>query len=172
MEQNILPAQGNTSYAQALEIAIEREIKARFMYKSIAKHATSSHMKTKLEFLAEEEQDHRENLEDLYKKITGTPKDFESAIIFPDEADAANYAQLEITEIIAVAIEKEEEANKFYTEMAEKADEGALKDLFSYLAEEELTHKRMMQLELKLYTGATPLSRPVETIPGVYRDWW
>jgi rubrerythrin len=172
MEQNILPAQGDTSYVKPLELAIEREIKARYMYKAIAKHSTVPNIKTKLEFLAEEEQSHRENLEDLYKKIVGKSKDFEASIIFPDESKSEMYAKFEITEILEIAIEKEKEACDFYKDLAHKSGEGSLKDLFNYLAEEELTHKRILELELKLYTGATPLSRPVETIPGVYRDWW
>ena len=172
MEQKILPSQGKTNYSEALELAIEREIKAKFMYKTIARHTQVGHMKTKMEFLAEEEQSHRENLEDLYKKIVGKTKDFDGMVSFPSEEKAKEIAEMDIKEILKVAIGKEEEANQHYIALAKEAEEDSLKDLFHYLAEEEVTHRRMLELELKLYTGEMPLSRPVEAIPGVYRDWW
>lgn len=172
MEQKILPSQGKTLYAEALEVAIVREIKAKFMYKMIARHTQVEHMKTKMEFLAEEEQSHRENLEDLYIKIAGSTKDFDALADFPDESKGEKFDKMDIKEILKVAIGKETEAYDFYTDLAGKEDNEGLKDLFHYLAEEELTHRRMLELELKLYSGEIPISRPVETLPGIYREWW
>jgi len=172
MEQKILPAQGEASYAQSLEIAIEREIKAKFMYKTMARFTKVEHMKTKLEFLAAEEQSHRDNLEDLYKKIVGKTKDFDGMVSFPDEKKAAKVANLEIPELLKIAIGKEIEANEFYKKMASTTEDDAAKNIFNYLAEEEMTHQRMLEIELKLYMGEKPLARPVEAIPGIYRDWW
>lgn len=172
MEQKILPSQGKTVYAEALEMAIEREIKAKYMYKTIARHTQVGHMKAKMEFLADEEQSHRENLEDLYVKIVGESKDFDAMVSFPDESKGEGFAKMEIKEILGVAIGKETEAYEFYKDLAKKEEVDSLIDLFNYLAEEELTHRRMLELELKLYTGEMPLSRPVEAIPGVYREWW
>ena len=67
---------------------------------------------------------------------------------------------------------KEKEAHAYYITLAANSDDEAMRDIFYYLAEEELTHRRMLEIELKLYTGEMPLARPVEAIPGVYRDWW
>ncbi len=172
MEQKILPSQGKTVYAEALELAIVREIKAKFMYKTIAHHTQVGHMKTKMEFLADEEQSHRENLEDLYVKIVGESKDFDSLVPFPDESKGNEFAKMEIKEVLGVAIGKETEAYEYYRDLAKKEEVDSLVDLFNYLAEEELTHRRMLELEMKLYTGEKPLSRPVEAIPGIYREWW
>ena len=60
MQQKILPAQGEVNYLEALDIAIEREIKAKYMYETLAKYVKTEHMKNKLAFLASEEQKHRD----------------------------------------------------------------------------------------------------------------
>jgi len=172
MEQIILPAQGEVDYGEALELAIEREIKAKFMYRTIAKYSKVPHLVKKLEFLAEEEQSHRDNLEDLYKKIVGKKKDFDAMVKFPDESKAGKLAELSTPELLKIAIDKEKEANAYYVTLALNSEDKAMKDIFNYLAEEEVTHRRMLEIELKLYEGEKPLSRPVESIPGVYREWW
>ncbi len=172
MEQKILPSSGEVKYADALAMAIEREIKAKFMYKTIAKYSKVPHLKTKVEFLAEEEQSHRENLEDLYKKIGGETQDFDAQVHFPDESKVKGLAEMKVDELLKVAIQKEKEAHAFYITMASNSKDEGMKDLFNYLAEEESTHRRILELELKLYEGEKPLSRPVEAIPGIYRDWW
>ncbi|MCD4782249.1 MAG: ferritin family protein [Candidatus Eremiobacteraeota bacterium] len=172
MEQIILPAQGEVNYAEALELAIEREIKAEFMYRTIAKYSKVQHLINKLRFLADEEQSHKENLQDLFKKIVGKKKDFDSMVKFPDESKTGELAKLNTPELLKIAVEKEKESNAYYVTLSLNSKEQALKDIFNYLAEEEATHRRMLELELKLYEEETPLSRPVETIPGIYRDWW
>lgn len=172
MEQRILPSSGEVKYAEALDMAIEREIKAKFMYKTIARYSQNPHFKVKMEFLAEEEQSHRDNLEDLYKKIVGKTKDFDANIQLPDESKVKGLAEMKITELLIIAIDKEKEANAFYVTLASNTEDYGVKDLFNYLAEEETTHRRILELELKLYEGEKPLSRPVEVIPGVYRNWW
>ncbi len=174
MQQNILPAQGSATYLESLEIAIEREIKAKFMYETMAKYARENHMKNKLIFLAQEEQSHRDNLEDLYSKIAGKTKDFDQTIKYPSEESAAKYANIGMKDLLKTGIEKETEASQFYTEMATNTEETSIREIFYYLAEEELTHRRMLELQLKLYSGERPMANEasVEMVPGVYKEWW
>ena len=47
-------------------------------------------------------------------------------------------------DLIAKAVEKEEEANKLYTDAAAKAQHAEVKKLFTELAEQELEHKRIL----------------------------
>lgn len=174
MKQNILPAQGEVDYLEALEIAVGREIKAKFMYDSMAKYVDSEHMKNKLKFLASEEQSHRDNLEDLYKKISGKSKNFDAIVSFPSEEKVKSASKLEITQLLKVAIDKEKEANALYTTLAGNADDEGMKEIFNYLAEEELNHRRMLELELTLYKKERPQGnkRSVEMVPSVYKEWW
>jgi rubrerythrin len=175
MEQRILPSQGDeVKYLEALDIAIIREIKAKFIYRAIAALASSDKLKRKLEFLAGEEQYHRENLEDLYRKISGKTKDFDRMVIYPDEDIIRKSVKLEIIELLKLAVEKEVEAYDYYMNMSRETENETVMEMFRYLAEEELTHKRMIELELKIYSGEKPMGqeRPDEKIPAVYKDWW
>lgn len=174
MKQNILPSQGKAEYLDALEVAIEREIKAKFMYEKMADYSNTDHLVKKLHFLAQEEQSHRDNLEDLYKKIGGRKPDMEGKISFPSEESAKKMADVEMKDLFMVAIDKEKEATEFYVDLANTTDEPSLKEIFHYLAEEEVTHRRMLEVELKLYTGERPMGneRSVEMVPAVYKEWW
>lgn len=174
MQQNILPSQGSVNYLEALDIAIEREIKAKFMYLMMAQHTKAGKLVTKLKFLADEEQSHRDNLEDLYKKISGKSKDFDSSVSFPSSEKVKSTAELELSELLKVAISKEKEAYEFYVELADNSADEGMKDLFRYLAEEESNHRRILEAELKLYTGERPMGneRSVEMVPGIYKEWW
>jgi rubrerythrin len=175
MEQKILPAQGDRAgYLDALEIAIAREIKAKFIYQTIAALTSSDRLRKKLDFLAGEEQYHRENLEDLYKKISGEIKDFDRMVIFPGKDAVQKAAELDVIDLLKLAIEKEIEAYDYYIVMSGKTENDAVKEMFRYLAEEELTHKRMIEVELKFYSGEKPMGqeRPLEKVPAVYLEWW
>lgn len=174
MQQNVLPAQGKVNYLEALEIAIEREIKARFMYVTMARYAKETHMKRKLEFLAQEEDSHKVNLQDLYQKISGLTRDFDDLVKFPDEGTAASLASVEMADLLRLAIGKETEASQFYVVLAGNSSDPSMKEIFNYLAEEELTHRRMLELQLKLYVGERPMGNEasVEMVPGVYKEWW
>lgn len=174
MQQYVLPAQGKVNYLEALEVAIQREIKSKYMYQMMARFAKTTHLKNKLEFLALEEKNHWDNLEDLYKKISGKKGDFESLVSYPQEEKAKGMAEMEMTELLKIAIAKESEANGFYVDLARSTDDQGMRDLFNYLAEEEITHRRMLEVEMRLYTGERPMGneRSVEMVPGVYKEWW
>jgi rubrerythrin len=175
MQQYILPAQGDTAhYLESLEIAIVREIKARYIYKTIAKYSRHPELTRKLEFLADEEFQHRNNIEDLYNKISGKLKNFDSIVVLPDESSVKAAAGLEKTELLKMAIGKEIEAHDLYITLASQNEDTSISEMFKYLAEEEVTHRRILELELKLFTGQKPIGaeRSLETIPGVYKEWW
>ena len=50
-----------------------------------------------------------------------------------------------IDEILDFAIEKEEEANQFYTDLAQKMDNPAMKKVFEDFAREERGHKAKLE---------------------------
>ena len=49
-----------------------------------------------------------------------------------------------VNELLDFAIDKEEEANKFYTELAGKMDRPAMQQVFQEFAKEELKHKEKL----------------------------
>ncbi len=67
-------------------------------------------------------------------------------------------------EVFQFAIRIEENGEKFYRQMAQKFDETKVKELFSYLADEEVKHKKTyeeMVSKIEKY-------EPFETFPGEY----
>ncbi len=53
-----------------------------------------------------------------------------------------------IGQVLRMAIEREVQAVQFYMELASRADEPAMKDLYHRLAEEEFKHKSRLELEM------------------------
>jgi len=73
-------------------------------------------------------------------------------------------AIFDVSEIFQFAIRIEENGEKFYRKVAEKSTEKTIKDLFNFLADEEVKHKN---------TFSAMVSRiekyePAETYPGEY----
>ena len=58
-------------------------------------------------------------------------------------------------EVIRAAKEVEKNGHRFYSTMSERATDAALKDLFAWLAQDEVEHlRRLHQLEAKYQEGA------------------
>ena len=68
------------------------------------------------------------------------------------------------SEIYQFAIKIEENGEKFYRQMTEKLDDPKVKDLFTFLANEEVDHKRTFEKMLSKFEDYTP----VESYPGEY----
>lgn len=64
--------------------------------------------------------------------------------------------------IFAIAIEREVEANRFYSDVALRAKNAFVKDTFSELAREELGHKELLERFKNDPAVATKLNAPVE----------
>lgn len=72
--------------------------------------------------------------------------------------------QLTIDELFQIAIGLEKNGEKFYRQMAEKFDKPRMKDLFLYLADQEVKHKELFQLmvaQIEKY-------EPIENYPEEY----
>ena len=52
---------------------------------------------------------------------------------------------LEFERIIGIAVERELEANKFYTQVAEKSADASVREIFSQLAREEMGHYELLE---------------------------
>lgn len=52
-------------------------------------------------------------------------------------------------EVLVIAIPKEEEAFEFYTELKNQYEDQAAKEMFDYLAKQEIQHKRNLEGILK-----------------------
>ncbi len=130
----------------ALKVAISREKGAQEFYEAVAKKMTREALRNKFSYLATIEAEHFEQLFDLYKKISGG-KEPELDI---DEAEIGKHKvsdKLTSEEAIDLAINAEQKAYDFYRFAALKSKNKNSKDMFEYLASEELEHKRLLLLD-------------------------
>jgi len=70
----------------------------------------------------------------------------------------------DVSEVFQFAIRIEENGEKFYRKVAEKAEDKEIKDLFNFLADEEVQHKNTFSGMVK----KVEKYEPSETYPGEY----
>jgi len=139
----------------ALEIiglGIRSEEDASRFYGKIAGKVKNDLVKAKFESLAREETGHKQVLTALYRKITGesVPPDI------PGKPEVAEGGKVPIDvgnmeELLKLAISREQEANRFYRDAAEKAKDQSGRRTLEYLAGIEHGHELMLKEELKAY---------------------
>ncbi len=76
-------------------------------------------------------------------------------------------ATFKASEIFQFAVKIEENGEKFYRQTREKLDDPQLGDLFKYLADEEVKHKRIFSTMLESIEDY----EPKESYPGEYFDY-
>ncbi len=140
--------------AEILEVAIEFERTARDFYVALAPQVNKQ-MRYLAEELAEEEQRHftlftelraRPDLEEQLKGLVETPASdshFSDAIQLPELGDTVDDQA-----VLQYALGREQIAMEQYRALAESTSPGPIKDLFSFLADEETQHKTELE---KLY---------------------
>lgn len=143
-----------TSLKEILEVATHFEESARNFYTDLIPKV-SKRIRFLVEALAEEEQHHYDLFNNLAQRddIAGQIKQemqrtaadskFSDCIQLPDLGSSPDDQA-----VLQYAMGREQAAMDHYTELAESAPEGPIKDLFVFLAKEETEHK--LELE-KLY---------------------
>ena len=146
--------QDSKSLKEILAVATEFERTARDFYSDLAMRV-SEDLRPLVEDLADEEQQHL----NLFSSLSQNPEivrlnqtrlqtpssdqQFTGLIDLPDLGESPdNRAVLEY------ALSREQAAMLQYQSLAESADSGPIKDLFTFLAQEELAHKEALE---KLY---------------------
>ena len=140
--------------AEILDVAIEFESTARDFYSSLAPKV-SKQIRYLVEELAEEEQRHFElfsqlllnkDIEQQLRESVDTPASdtrFSDAIHLPELGD-----KLDDQMVLQYALGREQAAMEQYRSLAGSAPAGPIRDLFSFLADEETEHKTELE---KLY---------------------
>ncbi len=136
---------GELDALTALQIAISREKGAREFYLKVAKAVEKESVGNRFHYLADVEQDHFDQLSEFYKKLTGkSPKvDMKYAEI------KGSTVSKEITaeKALDLAMDAEQKAYEFYHQAANKAKSDSAKEMFDYLAGEEMEHKRLLSMD-------------------------
>jgi rubrerythrin len=135
-----------------IQRAIRFEENAYDFYTRVSKLVKLSHVKDMLNELAGEEVKHKQKLEDLLagdiERIVAAGQsqkiqDLKLAdylVAPPLDEDAT------IQDVLMIAMQREKNAHDFYNLMAGMAASEAAKDLFQFLAQQELGHKNKVEI--------------------------
>ena len=140
----------------AIEIAMETELKANKFYSDAVSRASNARGKDLFKQLAEFELSHYQKLEKLRHSLEKEGKFVEyrgtSFEVFkssgPSEA-AGNIEQNkdDVLQILSMAIDLETKANERYRKMADETSDPTGKEMFLKLADEETLHRRILSDE-------------------------
>ena len=146
--------QSKKSLAAILEVAIEFERTARDFYCNLIPKV-SKQIRYLVQELAEEEQRHYDlfnqlkahpDIEQQIETLVETPtsdKRFSDAILVPNLGEEPDDQS-----VLQYALGREHAAMEQYRSLAQNTAEGPIRDLFSFLANEETLHKNQLE---KLY---------------------
>ena len=146
----------NIGLMDAIDIAMEAELKARQFYRDALSRISSERGKNLLEQLADFENNHYNTLQKLknslsksdtfieyagteFKPYTQSGQSEVSGKIEPNKNEVLN--------ILSMAIEAETEAALRYRELAKQTGDSKGKDMFKRLSEEETLHRRILSDE-------------------------
>ena len=144
-----------TTLKEILDVAVSFEKTARDFYTALIPKV-SKNIRYLVEELAAEEQEHYDLFVSL-RDNKAVQKQLDERIKKPvEDHKFSDYVQLidlgdkpDDQTILQYALAREDAAMKQYTDLAENAPDGILKDTFKFLAIEEANHK--LELEIKYY---------------------
>jgi rubrerythrin len=137
------------SYEEIIKFAIEKEKEAAAFYGDASRQEPYSGAKETFESFAKEEKKHQAMLEDFLKgerNISGYQFTW-----IPDMKRSDYMVDLEYekgmpySDILRLAMKREEKSLKLYNELAEKTDKGGLAEVFKMLCQEEAKHKLKLE---------------------------
>jgi len=136
-----------------LDFAINSEQEAVEFYSSLASNATNKEMKMVFEQFAKEEMGHKAVLlkiknEDTFEVKNQQILDLKIADYIVDVEATPN---MSYEDALIVAMKKEKSAFKLYTNLAAKAPNEKMKNIFLSLAQEESKHKLRFEIEYDDY---------------------
>lgn len=141
------------SVDQVLDFAIARELEAHDLYTRWAGHVKKPSMRRILNDLAQEELEHKEKLEEVKAGRMKIGLEKVGNLDIADKAeDIAFQPEMNYTELLILAMKKEDKSVKLYTQLATASRQPQLKDIFLELAREEAQHKLRFELEYDLTT--------------------
>lgn len=137
-----------SSIDEVLEFAIDRESEAHLFYVRVADMVKSPELVKVLKELATEEVEHRVKLEAVKAGEAAIEEEEVGSLNIADYLpDVEPHPNMNHTELLVVAMKKENLSYKLYTDLAALAQKKELKDLFLKLAQEEAEHKLRFELE-------------------------
>lgn len=135
---------------EVLGIAIKSEIEAAQLYARMAAQVRNTSLASKLAFLRQEEEKHREMLESLYTRR------------FPDielqlpvrspvpQIQSTDLDDMTVPELFQLAMQAEQTAADFYSREADRSNDHAGRTMLRYLSNVERGHYHLLHTEYEL----------------------
>ena len=138
------------NFQEIITFAIRREIDSMDFYKKAS--AMVKHSGTRDLFLdfVKQEEEHKTKLEEVQtgKIVLGKIEKVPNLKISDYLVEAELKPDISYADILRIAMKREERSVKLYTDLNEKNQDGVLRNLFSFLIQEESKHKYYIE---KLY---------------------
>lgn len=144
-----------TTVEEVLTKAIDSEVESRAFYQRLAERTAIPAVRKRMLSLADDEMVHRARLERIFRQRVGKEPPAPAAPLVELAPDITN---LELSDALKIALERERDSESYFRFMAERAAPGSeLLKLFMELAEMEWKHKTDLQAE---YDAAAAAADP------------
>jgi len=126
-----------------IEYAIQREIESVNFYNEAKKMVKHSGTKELFSDFAKQEEGHKKKLEEVQagKIVLGKIEKVPNLKISDYMVDAKLKPEISYADILRIAMKREERSVKLYTDLNQKNENENLKNLFTFLVQEESKHK-------------------------------
>lgn len=156
----------------ALEMAISREKGAQEFYAGVAGVMTNEALANKFKYLAVTEEGHFHQLSELYEKVA--KKRLPATLMATEISGQMVSPAITAAEALDLAMAAEQKAYEFYRQMALRARSDRAREMFEFLATEEMEHKRLLSIDKSLLQGGQAhfqWATHFDTPPGM-EDLW
>lgn len=141
------------SVSEVLDFAIAKEIQAYDFYIELSEWAERPEVADAFTEFAAEELQHKEKLEAIKAGDVAMREDEVGSLNIADSMESAEpQANLTYTQALVVAMQREKDSFKLYTQLASLSQDKNIKDTLSNLALEEARHKLSLEIEYDLTT--------------------
>jgi len=138
------------TFGEIIRFAIQRENESMEFYNKASKMVKHSGTKDLFLDFVKQEEGHKRKLEEVLagKIVLGKIERIPNLKISDYMVEAELRPDISYGDILRIAMKREERSVKLYTDLSEKNQDEVLKNLFSFLVQEESKHKYYVE---KLY---------------------
>ncbi len=134
---------------EVLGIAIKSEIEAIKLYHRIKEKAKNPDLRTKVDFLIDQEKNHEKILTEAYRKrFPGVDLSLPPKSLVPSVSDVLE-RDATLKEYFAAAMEAEKKSEEFYGGLAGKTRDQSSRSMLEYLASMERSHYSILEAEFR-----------------------
>jgi len=134
---------------EILDFAIESERMASEFYSGLATKTSDRNIRRMFEGFAIEEQAHKSKLEEIKAGKLLAPEKINVLNLKIADAieEIESHSDMSLQEVLIVAMQREKNAYRLYSDLAAMMDNANLKSAFEMLAQEEARHKLRFEIE-------------------------